>query len=71
MNKITHLTFENRPSIQATDNKPIERFEKSGELSLVGWFRQGNLEFNGKYVTEIEYEKTIKKVNNTTKGNDE
>lgn len=54
--KIAHLAFEYRPSISATKDKPIIRFTKNGEMAPVEWFRWGNLEFNGKYVTEIGYE---------------
>ena len=53
--KIKHLAFEFRPAVQATEDKPIESFTKNGEMALVEWFRYGNFEFNGKYVTEVEY----------------
>lgn len=56
MKTITHLAFEYRPSITASEDRPIESFEKNGEMAPVEWFRWGNLEFNGKYVTEIGYE---------------
>ena len=53
--KITHLSFEYRPSVVAEKDKPIERFYKNGEMAQVEWFRFGDIEFNGKYVTEIGY----------------
>lgn len=37
---------------------PIEVFTKNGEMALVEWYRQGNKEFNGKYVIEVEYFKS-------------
>jgi len=55
MKLIKHLAFEFRPAVTATKDKPIERFEKYGEMAMVEWFRYDNLEFNGKYVTEIGY----------------
>lgn len=54
--KIKTLAFEYRPPIHATKEKPIEVFFVNGEMALVAWYRYGNLLFNGKYVTEIEYE---------------
>lgn len=35
--------------------EPIEIFTKNGEMAPVEWYRQGNREFNGKYVIEVEY----------------
>ena len=60
--KITHLAFEGRPSIQATPEKPIEPFLVNGEMANITWFRFGELEFNGKYVTEIGYESSLDKL---------
>ena len=54
--KITHLTFDYRLGITATPQKPIEPFLVNGEMAHITWFRFGNTEFNGKYVTEITYE---------------
>ena len=59
--KITHLRFEGRPSIIATPEKPIEPFLVNGEMAHMTWFRFGELEFNGKYVTEIGYESSLDK----------
>lgn len=33
----------------------IHRFYVNGEMALVSWFRQGEREFNGKFVKCIEY----------------
>jgi len=59
--KITHLSFEGRPSIIATPEKPIEPFLVNGEMAHMTWFRFGELDFNGKYVTEIGYESSLDK----------
>ena len=54
--KIDHLYLaENMQGVFATEENPIERFEKNGEMALVEWFRCGNREINGKYVIEIGY----------------
>ena len=34
---------------------PIEPFTMRGEMAEVPWYRQGNREWNGKFVIEIEY----------------
>ena len=34
----------------------IECIFVNGEMALVNWYRQGNREFNGKYVIIVEYE---------------
>lgn len=39
-----------------TDN-PIEMFTVNGEMAPVTWYRQGNREWNGKYVIEVEYQR--------------
>ena len=59
--KITHLAFEYRPSVTATLEQPIESFLVNGEMAQITWFRFGDLEFNGKYVTEIGYEPPVDK----------
>lgn len=56
MTKIKYLAFEFRPIVEATQEHPIECFSKNGEMASVEWFRWKNIEFNGKYVTEIGYE---------------
>lgn len=33
----------------------IEEFWVNGEMAMVRWFRQGENEWNGKYVINIEY----------------
>ena len=40
---------------EVLDNGKIEHFTKNGEMALVDWYRQGDREYNGKYVTTIEY----------------
>ena len=34
---------------------PIIPFFVNGEMASITWYRQGNREFNGKYVIEIRY----------------
>jgi len=34
--------------------------KKNGEMAEVDWYRQGNIEWNGKYVIEVEYEPVVK-----------
>lgn len=55
MRRIGYLKFGDRPDITATEDNPIECFTKNGEMAPVDWFMFGNIEFNGKYVTEIGY----------------
>ncbi|MGD9276325.1 MAG: hypothetical protein PVJ67_04080 [Candidatus Pacearchaeota archaeon] len=33
----------------------IEVIKKNGEMAEVDWYKQGNMEWNGKYVIEVEY----------------
>jgi len=37
-------------------NGEIKSFTKNGEMAEVEWFRQGNIEVNGKYVIKVEFE---------------
>lgn len=37
------------------ERNPIEVFLVNGEMAAVNWYRQGNREWNGKYVIAIEY----------------
>jgi len=54
--EITYLhVAEHIPSVFATEENPIERFEKNGEMATVEWFRCGNREINSKFVIEIGY----------------
>lgn len=48
---IYYLPESNNPNHM----KPIEPFLVNGEMAHVTWYRQGNKEFNGKYVIQIEY----------------
>ncbi len=41
--------------VYASPDEPIKQFYVNGDMALVVWFRQGNKEYNGKYVLEIEY----------------
>ena len=34
---------------------PIEVFTVNGEMAPVPWYRQGDKEWNGKYVIQVEY----------------
>ncbi len=37
------------------DNGVIENITKPGEMGLVDWYKHGRFEYNGKYITKIEY----------------
>ena len=37
------------------ERNPITLVEKNGEMALVNWYAQGDKEWNGKYVVQIEY----------------
>lgn len=39
----------------ADDNNPIVEISKNGEMASVPWYKQGDTEWNGKYVVEINY----------------
>ena len=41
--------------LEAKKEHPIECFLENGEMANVKWYRQGNEEYNGKYVIKIEY----------------
>ena len=36
---------------------PIEVFPVNGEMAFVNWYRQGEMEYNGKYVVAVEYDR--------------
>lgn len=38
-----------------TEHNPIEEIEKNGEMAKVIWYKQGDTEWNGKYVIEVNY----------------
>lgn len=44
-----------RSQITDTEYIEIEEFSVNGEMAPVRWFRQGDREFNGKYVVEVIY----------------
>lgn len=54
--QIEHFDDKNQPAgtyrIKVT---PIEQVSKNGEMAAVPWYRQGDTEWNGKYVIEINY----------------
>jgi len=54
--RIKCLVLANGTFQDATKDKPIESIYKNGEMALVGWFRWGNVETNGRYVEQIIYE---------------
>lgn len=60
MKKIKCITVfygnEETNFIKATEELPIEMFTKNGEMAPVEWFRKGNLEVNGRFVIDVEYE---------------
>lgn len=37
------------------ERNPIEVFTVNGEMAAINWYRQGDKEWNGKYVVQIEY----------------
>lgn len=53
--KIKRLLVDQVGQIYAI-NGEIKAFSVNGEMASVTWYRQGNREFNGKFVIEIEYE---------------
>jgi len=53
--KIKQILIDGIGWIYSKDG-PIETFLVNGEMAHVNWYRQGNREFNGKYVKEIEWE---------------
>jgi hypothetical protein len=55
MKKIRYLRVDQVGCINSLDGE-IDTFLVNGEMAHVKWFRQGNSEFNGKYVVEIGYE---------------
>lgn len=46
--------------------RPIEMFTVNGEMAPVPWFRQGKMEYNGKYVIAVEYDRPVAPEDNTT-----
>ena len=54
MKEIKQILVDNIGWIYATDGK-IENFVVNGEMALVNWYRQGNKEYNGRFVVMIEY----------------
>lgn len=55
MKKITRIYIESVGYKHSVDGE-ITEFTVNGEMAPVKWFRQGNKEWNGKYVIEVEYE---------------
>lgn len=54
MKEIERIIVEDIGGVFDSEGK-IEEFTVNGEMALVRWFRQGQREFNGKYVIEIRY----------------
>ncbi len=54
MKEIKKLMVEGYGYVYSTDGK-IKTFLINGEMSHIRWYRQGNKEFNGKYVIVVEY----------------
>ncbi len=46
--------------INSNADKPIELILKNGEMAHVEWFKQGDTEYNGKYVVVINYDSELK-----------
>ena len=59
MNKIKRILVDQVGQVYAKDGE-IECILVNGEMASVNWFRQGNKEWNGKYVIEIEYFELLK-----------
>lgn len=59
MSKIDKIYVEDIGWIESSDGE-ITMFQVNGEMALVNWYRQGNREFNGKYVIEIDYQPVAK-----------
>ena len=57
--KIKYIKLED-DIIFSNDDGEIKRFEKKGEMAYVEWFRKGNREFNGRYVSEVMFDREIK-----------
>ena len=55
MKKIKSIMVDQIGLINCIDGE-ITTFLVNGEMAHVVWFQQGNKEFNGKYVIEIEYQ---------------
>lgn len=54
--RIEHYHDKNQPQgTYRIERNPILAIEKNGEMAPVIWYRQGNREYNGKYVREITY----------------
>ena len=47
--KIKRLHFSDEGVVKATEENPITRFYKNGEMAQVEWFRYMNMEYNGEY----------------------
>ena len=54
MKKISNLHVDQIGFVNSLDGE-IEPFLVNGEMAHVTWYRQGDREFNGKYVIEIQY----------------
>ena len=37
------------------EKNPIEIIKKNGEMAEVDWYKQGDTEWNGKYIIEVNY----------------
>lgn len=55
MKEIKAVYFAHNSPINK-DNGVIETFTYHSEEGRTEWFRQGNMDYNGKYITAIEYE---------------
>ena len=57
--KIRRIHLNGNEWIWSKPEKPIEVFFENGEMALVKWYRCGNQDFNGKYVSAVEYEESL------------
>jgi len=54
MKIIKEILIDGQGWFYAKDEDIVE-FKVNGEMGFVSWYRQGDKEFNGKYVVEIVY----------------
>lgn len=53
--KVIHRLLIDQVGQIYRENGQIETMVVNGEMAAVVWYRQGNRDFNGKYVIEVEY----------------
>ena len=56
MKKIKKLLLDGQGWKQSSDEESITEIKVEGEMGYVRWYKQGDREYNGKYVIELQYE---------------